>query len=543
MNLSTVNVAYIQSRKNMKFVLIALFSAIPFSALLFAGTGFADNETVTLPVADYKAIINQLNALQKRVEFLETRQPDTGIDAGKMSVDNAQPVPVSQDAGYEKLSGEINEIYDIMDELETKKIQNKLNFGAELRTRVDYFQGKDYSYVNMTKFLENLNSGIPYFEAGTGAAVHEGSRKDYSNWSNRFRITMDAQVTDTIDFHGRLAGGGYWGDSDSGDAFFDRSQVFMGSQGGLGVDRFYVNWIPADLPFPFALTVGRQPSSEGPPFEFRENTVRQSTYPTLLFNGVADGLVATLGLERYTGLNNSGLRFAYGKAYHSDSDSILTPFPFFDDDEAGDSDMYAAFLESEIPGLKHSLVVFSYARIKGLPTIFSGPLEPNYHFTNENLGDMDLWGVHLQAEDILESGLDVFFSYAGNHSSPDQPTEIGLLSWDNIDEQSGYAFYAGLRYTVPLASLNNPKFGFEYNYGSKYWYSMTVGCPDPFNKLATRGSVYDVYYIQPVNKHLFFRAGYMRADYDYTGSGMYIGEPGESQAMLEDMYLFMDIRF
>lgn len=518
--------------KTMKLTLVALIAA-----LLFSGNTFAGDETITIPVADYKAILNRLDALQKRVEFLEDGKPVTDTE-------DVQSQPVAQDERYEKLTVNIDEIYDTLDDLETKKLQNKLNFGAELRTRVDYFKGENYDYVDTVKFSEALNSGASYFQAGADSVKHEDSHKDYSNWSNRYRITMDARVTDTIEFHGRLSGGGYWGDSDSGDAFFGKSQVFLGGQeNGLGIDRFYVDWIPTGLPFPFALTVGRQPSSEGPPFELRENTVRQSTYPALLFNGIADGLVATLGLDRYTGLDNSGLRFAYGKAYHSDSDSYLTPFPFFNDGEAGDSDIYAGFFESKIPGLQDSLMVFSYARIQGLPTLFSGPAEPIFHFSNENLGDMDLWGIHLQAKNIVDSGLDLFFSYAGNHSSPDKPTAIGLLSWGNTEEQSGYAFYSGLRYSIPFEPLNNPKLGFEYNYGSKYWYSMTVGCPSPFNKLATRGSVYDFYYIQPVNKYLFFRAGYLRAEYDYTLSGLYVGEPEPSNTTLEDVYLLMDIRF
>lgn len=503
--------------------------------LLLPCSSFSAEKTVTIPVDDYKAILNRLDELQKRVEFLEGEQP--------AAVLITQPQPAVQEEKIDKISANINDIYDTLDNLETKQLRNKLNFGAELRTRVDYFKGTNYDYINLTKFTQNVAAGQPYFEAALSASEHQDSHKDYNNWSNRFRINMDAEITDGLDFHGRLLAGGYWGDSDSGDAFFGKSQVFLGKPEGLGFDRFYVDWLPSGLPFPLALTVGRQPSSEGPPFEFRENTLRQSTYPTLLFNGIADGLVATLGLERYTGLKNNGLRFAYGKAYHSDNDSTLTPFPFFDDDEAGDSDIYAAFLESEIPGLDESLMVFSYAKMIGLPTVFFGPLDATYSFTNENLGDMDLWGIHMQARDIADSGLDLFFSYAGNHSKPDKYALLGLLSFGNTEEQSGYAFYTGLRYTIPYEPLHNPKLGFEYNYGSKYWYSMTVGCPDPFNKLATRGSVYDAYYIQPVNKHLFFRAGYLRAEYDYSGSGTYVGEPGSSDAVLEDIYLFMDIRF
>ena len=50
----------------------------------------------------------------------------------------------------------------------------------------------------------------------------------------------------------------------------------------------------------------------------KENRKRQSTYPSLLFDGEADGIVTTLGLERYTGWKDSGLRLAWGKAYQDD---------------------------------------------------------------------------------------------------------------------------------------------------------------------------------------------------------------------------------
>lgn len=503
--------------------------------LLFSANVSANDDTVTLPIADYKAILNRLDALQKRVEFLESSQDITVP---------VQTVPPAKPKTCEALARDIDIIYGTMDELETKKLQNKLNFGAELRTRVDTYKATNYDEINMTTFMAALDSGASYNEAAAASLEHIDKHKDYNNWYNQFRINMEAQVTDTIDFHGRFSYAGYWGDSDNGDAFFQKNQVFLGGHDGIGgIDRFYVNWIPKNLPIPFALTIGRQPSSEGPPFEIKENTVRQSTYPALLFNGVADGIVVTLGMDRYTTLNNSGFRFAYGKAYHSDDDSSLSPFPFFNDNEAGDSDIYAGFFESEIPGLDKSLMVFSYARMSGLPTAFFGPMEPLYSYPNENIGDMDLWGVHLQAKNLFDNSLALFFSYGGNHSIPDKPSEFGLLSWDNLDSHTGHAFYTGLRYTVPYELLNHPKLGFEYNHGSRYWYSMTIGCPSPFNKLATRGSVYDFYYIQPINKYLFFRAGYLRADFDYSGSGTYIGEPTAIDTVLEDIYLLMDIHF
>lgn len=494
----------------------------------------AESSFVTIPATDYRAILNRLAALQKRVELLESAQ----------SAPSAQTVAKQSVPDQKTCGDDINYLYETIDNIETKQLRDKLNFGAELRSRVDNYTIKNFNFVDVATYKDNLRAGASYLEGAQNALVHRDQQNDNNNWFNRFRLTMQAQVTDSIDFHGRMYTSNYWGDTDSGDIFFDRNQVFLSEkQQTFNVDRFYINWLPKGLPLPLALTIGRQPATEGPPFSFKENTQRQSTYPALLFNGIADGIVATVGLDKITHLANNGLRLAYAKAYHSDNDSYMHPFPFIDDDEAQDANIFAAFFESEIPGLPDSLMVFSYALLQDLPTTFFGPLQQTYQFKNDNIGDMNLWGVHLQAKNILESNIDLFFSYAGNHSSPDRPTELGLLSWGNTKSFTGHAFYAGLRYTFASDLFNEPKVGFEYNHGSRYWYSMTVGSPDPFNKLATRGSVYDFYYIQPVNKHMFFRFGFTSVSYDYTASGQYIGKPEPSGMTLNDLYLLMNIRF
>jgi len=506
------------------------------TALLLAASGpaLAAPETVTLPAEDYKAILERLDALQKRVEFLEQKQAPA----------------TASDKKVEKLAQDIDNIYDTMDELETKQIKNKINLGGELRVRVDNYTAKDFYTANQNAFQQYLAQGLPPQQALAQSLEHHSKDNDTNNWSNRFRINMDAAITDGLSFHGRLAMYKNWADSDDGTdsgLFNDSNRAQRPNSAALWVDRAYVDWIPKGLPFPLAITVGRHPSTEGPPFELKENRMRQSTYPALIFDGEADGIVATLGLERYIGLKDSGLRFAYGKAYHSDDDNNTgSPFPFFNDNEAGDSTIFATFFESQIPGLKDSLMVFSYAKVWDLPFSMTGPLFDTTGMANTSLGDMDFWGVHLQAKNIKDSGLDLFFSYGGNSSDPNGNAPLGLyglLSWDGKESQDGYAIYTGFRYTLPMEWINRAKIGFEYNHGSQYWFSMTMGTPDLFNKLATRGDVFDFYYIQPVNKYLFFRGGYMRVNYDYSGSGQPMGQPVDSNATLDNYYLLMDVHF
>lgn len=475
-----------------------------------AGPVLAGSETVTIPVEEYRAILQRLDALQQRVAILEDKPVGAQVNTSRV-------LKVEQD---------VQAIYDGMDEIETRQLQNKINLGTELRTRVDSYVLKDYPLA--------------------------GDREnDSNNWTNRFRLNMDATFTETLSFHGRLAMYKNWGDSDDATAsglLSDSNRAHQPGSSNLWVDRAYVDWIPEGLSFPLAITIGRQPSTEGPPFEFKENRLRQSTYPALLFNGESDGIVATLGLERYTGIAEMGLRFGYSKLYHSDDDNNTgSAFPFLDDREAGDSNVIGLLFESELPGLPDSLAVLSYAKVLDLPSTMIGPAldESAGVPPNTELGELQLWGAHFQSRNFLSSGLDLFFSYGGNKSSPNgnAPLHYGLLSSDGLEARSGSSLYTGLRYTLPSEALNLPKVGLEFNHGSRYWFSMIMGTADIFNKLATRGEVYDLYYIQPVNQYLFFRTGYMHVTYDYTGSGMYMGAPVSTDAALDNYYLLMDVRF
>ena len=487
----------------MKKTLLSLGVMLAWAGTVFAGVG---GETVTMPADVYKAILERLDSLQKRVDDLE--QEKSAVQPTRKQ--------------YDKLAQDVDNIYDTLDEVETKSLQDRINFGAELRTRLDH-----YSYDNLVTRTDD-------------------DGHDDNNWTNRFRLNMDAEISSSLSFHGRLAVYKNWGDSDytESDLYVDINQAHRPGTSSLKLDRAYIDWIPEGSPVPFALTIGRHPSTEGPPFELKENRLRQSTYPALLVDLETDGIVGTFGLEKYTGLKNSAWRLCYGIGYHSDHNDSDS-FSFLDDDEAGDSTMFATFLESEMPGLPDSLAVLSYAHLDDVPSSFTGPNDDGSNPANVNIGDLDLYGIHLQVNDLMKSGLDLFVSWGASRSDPNGNSAgtWGLLSADGQDKKSGSSLYAGLRYKLPIDKLNHPKIGFEYNHGSKYWISMGNASNELYNKLATRGDVYDVYYIQPVSKHLFFRAGYTTIDYDYTLSGYHTGQPVSSDAELENYYLLMDCRF
>ncbi len=485
-----------------------LMTFLAVLGLLVAGSGYAyaggaAGETVTIPKAAYQAILDRLDALQRRVDQLEREKYQTKTGG-------------VQQAAIPKMQKDIEEIYDTLDEVETKTLKDRINFGAEVRVRVDNYYNKDYVFYDAT--------GTP----------HKDSDHQDNFWSSRFRLNMDAKISRDLTFHGRLSVTKNWADNDNPSFYNEFNRGHGASDTSVEFERAYVDWIVPNSPVPLAITFGRQPSTEGPPIEYRENRLRQSTYPALLYDGETDGIVATIGLERYIGVKDSGLRLAYGKGFQDDDDMAN----WRDNSGLDDTNFMAAFFEGQIPMVKNSLMVFSY--IRGFDMV-DNPLG-----ANTNVGDMDLFGVHLQASDIMKTGVDAFVSWGLNHSHPDGNVAEnmgGLLTDDGKDNKTGWAIYAGLRYMLPIQVLNNPKIGFEYNHGSQYWFTFTQSSIEPFNKLATRGDVYDVYYIQPLNKNLFARIGYTYIDYDYTNSGIHLGKPRDTDESLSDAYFLLDCRF
>lgn len=488
----------------MKKILLTAGALLAWTSCAAAGAG---GQTVSIPVEDYKAILERLDTLQKRVDQIEKADSPSGKAA-------SAAVP-------SKLSKDVETIFDTLDKVETKTLKDRINLGAELRTRADFF-----------KLKNDPNFG------GAGSVEHNDN-----HWSNRFRLNLDSEIRKNLLFTGRVTAYKNFANNTENAFVNDANAAHVPGDSGLKLDRAYVDWIPEGMPVPLALTFGRHPSSEGPPSELKENRLRQSTYPSLLFDGEADGVVATVGLERYLGWKNSGLRLAWGKAFQDTNTSVS-----YMDNAGGmfdDTNIYAMFFETEIPGVRDSLLVLSAlqaADLVGDPAFFG------MAGAKKDIGDMQLYGVHAQANNLMDSGFDLFLSTGINKTEPNGNTVgagmIGLLNTGaNNDEHSGWAVHTGLRYNIPYKPWNNPKVGFEYNHGSEHWFSFTWGSAELYNRLATRGDAYDFYYLQPFNENLFGRMGYTHIDYAHGLSGMHLGTPGDSTAELDNLYFLLDCRF
>ena len=394
-------------------------------------------------------------------------------------------------------------IEERVDKIETSTMTDKINFGLDFRTRVDNFNAKDAS----------------------------GAKSSSKNvWSNRLRLNMNSDISDDMKFTGRLSMYKNWSDTGASYAYssMDPMQGRRPSDSGVSVERAYVDWMVSNSIVPVTLTIGRQPSSDGPSHQFKDNTVRKATYSALSFDGAADGVVATLGLSKLTGVEDMALRFGYGKGYQAD-----TTYTYIGNSgNIKDTNVYGAFFDTSI-GIAGSLLQLSAVKATD---VVSNTVDMAGTSTNSNIGKIMLYTAMLEFSNFKNSGLDMFAHYAISKSKPNGVTSnqatpygfnmpMGFLTNTLNDTQSknGEAFWVGGRYTLPLDKMKNPKIGVEYNKGSKNWFSFTQGSNSLTNKLATRGDALEVYYIQPINRYASLRFGAEMIDYDYTGSGYQVG--------------------
>ncbi|MDY6853338.1 MAG: DUF3373 family protein [Thermodesulfobacteriota bacterium] len=427
---------------------------------------------------------------------------------------------------------DITELSGRLDKVETKSILDRVVIGGEFRTRMDYIRYKD-----------TMESGI----------------KDDANtedvWSNRLRLNLKADITDDLVFHGRLTCFKLWGESNF--IGYERDMYHPSipdSEGNLHVERAYVDYAIPDLQISF--TIGRLPTNEGPPAELRENRTRKATYPKLLVDAELDGIFLNIYLDQFTDLKKSVLRFVYPKLFQN--------YQKYRGIEIKDTSAPSVTFESQVPNIENSLLWLSYTKLLSLATFTELPAEYEalgYRITSpaEDFGELTFYTLHIQFDDINKDGLDWFLSFiygeidasseGSTVTTPFGSYEIGIFGDSingNLGESRSFSgFYTGLRYKLPIKRWKNPKIGFEYNHGSKYFAGLAgMGSGYLINKLLIHGDAYELYYIQPIdNKRMFLRMGGVYIDHDYYNRLVAYGSVSKSDMTITNVYLLLDVLF
>jgi hypothetical protein len=449
---------------------------------------------------------------------------------------------------------------------DVEKVAKKAEGISRFELWGEYRFKADSIHANFDRFTGfRWNSDIGAFQP---IQYGEFTAHDDTLLTNRLRLKFKVRATEDVDFTARLAMYKIWGHQTAvpldangflpqNSILFDGNTTYKPADSALRVDRAYFNWYDPGG-FPGIISIGRRPSAGGPPLHLRQGTERDATPAGLGVDYAMDGLVVIYNpdIESLPGFK---ARLCYGKGFESGlrDDNINTlkdatfagfNFDIYEDREKGtlaQFQIFRAFSVNDLPeratanigDIDHATALFM-TRTSGVDWFISAGLSRTHP------KDISGWSapVDMNGDGIVDLTM-----------SP------GGLLYDEGGEKNGhtgYAFYAGLR--IPYG---RSKFGLEYNYGSKYWISFTPSADDIYgSKLATRGHVGEAYWIydltqKPVWKlsKVLFRLGYQHYIFNYSGSGIFLGEPKKvsgnpmlmfpSPRTMNNIYASFDVHF
>jgi hypothetical protein len=357
-------------------------------------------------------------------------------------------------------------------------------------------------------------------------------------FTNRLRLKFDAKISDNISFTGRLSMYKAFGDSTGVQVFngqpnslnIDGTTTGVPNSDQLRVDRAYFSWNKIGGSKLY-LSIGRRPSTEGPPMNYRQDELRGGTPSGALIDYQFDGI--TLG---YAFTDNMIWRLCWGVGYQSGfGNGNLLKMP---QDRLKDTHFLGANLD--LWTTEKTLVQATYAHAFNVTDGFNGlmvlPTNPltgdpvNAPVVMRYTPSANLGGIHLFGMNVTRK-TGPFDFYASGNLSATRPngnsTPFGGLMSDPFEtavNRTGYMGLGGIRYN--FKNDERTKLGFEFNHGSQYWFNFAQSSDDIIApKTNTRGNVVETYLTHRITDRFIFKADFIKYLYDFSGSGWHLGAP------------------
>ncbi|MBM0636700.1 DUF3373 family protein [Campylobacter sp. VicNov18] len=420
----------------------------------------------------------------------------------------------------EAIKAEIADLNNRADETEFQAALSKVKFGLEFSTAVS-----------------NNNYKV--------------DKQDYSvnnKWMNELHLNMNADINEKTKFYGRLSMAKNWSQMAwSGTPYdLDAGRNTKSSGPALYVDRAYLDYY---ITPEWIATVGRQPGTDGPGSNLRNNALRQSTYPVLTINALGDAAVLTYKPESLQD-HKVAIRAAYGKTYQWDKDGKIRDW--MSDQKDADANLYYAAIEGELPieGMGDNLVIFNIAHMTDFSLPIPGTNNPLFPIDDDgvvNLGNFTLANAHFENYNAFGTHFNWFVSlgYSNGNNNEINPILSKVLAAKGygegkFNEKSGYAIHIGGRYDFTKAL----KVGYEFFWGSRYWYTMSrPSINDPLNIRMTRGTAHDFYAIYQVDRYQFLRLSYTNIQNIWSNRGLPFGGAKKDKARADNIMLMYNVKF
>ncbi len=496
----------------------------------------------------------------------------------------------STDEEIARLRAQLNELSNQLNELksaQSEQIKHNESIRAELtelndRTdEVEFASGLDKVKIGFDFTTAVSNTNFDLAQNSANAEKYHNNNK----WYNEFHLNMFADVNERTKFYGRLAVAKGWNalwpssgkelslDADAGRSIKSGPTVYL--------SQAYVDFsITPEL----IATIGRQPGSDGPGTNLRNNAVRQATYPAIMLNTLGDAAVFTYkpsALKDY----DFNIRLAYAKVYQWDETGRLRDW--MGDQTNLDSNLYYFGAEGSLPlgSFGQNLWIASIGYMPEFMAPIPSDLGSSQSITDPNsgalvsgsarlpagdytVGDLFLATLHFENYKTFGSAFNWFLSLGYSHGSNAYDnsaaiTQSGDISAGGnviqqgpnavsgaiaqavaknvgINEEDGYSAHLGIRYDFTEAF----KLGLEGFYGSQYWYTLVrPSINDPLNIRTTRGFAYDLYAIYQIDANQFLRFSYTGIENRYSNKGLYIGGAAREDSRADNFMLMYHVRY
>ncbi len=216
-------------------------------------------------------MMQEIEAVQKKIEALEAKTQDKAEEMAQMD--------------------------DRLNKAELHAAIDKVALGVELRSRADTLHYTDLRvapgamagnfFVDYPAGFNNAT--LPQIQQAIGSMAAAGmipppETYDANNdiiLTNKFRLNMHTKVNDQLSFAGRLAAYKVFGDSTEvkfnqgslGDVTLDGNTTSLPHGDTIRLERAYFLYKKDLGPVPTSFSLGRRPSTEGPPLEFLNNSL------------------------------------------------------------------------------------------------------------------------------------------------------------------------------------------------------------------------------------------------------------------------------
>ncbi len=308
----------------------------------------------------------------------------------------------------EAVKAELADLNDRADETEFQAALSKVKFGLEFSTAVSNtnykVSGQDYSANN--------------------------------KWMNELHLNMNADINDKTKFYGRLSMAKNWSQMGwSGSPLdLDAGRNTRSSGPVLYVDRAYLDYY---ITPEWIATIGRQPGTDGPGSNLRNNALRQSTYPALAINALGDAAVITYKPESLQD-HKVAIRAAYGKTYQWDEENGKVR-DWMSDQKDADANLYYAAVEGELPieGMGDNLIIFNVAHMTDFALPIPGSMSLGDDDEVVNLGNLTLANIHFENYKAFGTNFNWFASLGYSNGSNNEINP--LLSTALQIQSKGYS--------------------------------------------------------------------------------------------------------